>query len=301
MLMEVNMKNRTNYSLWVMVVTIACVALCSFFLVPAQAGHPSLEPATLGHSTADDDTNDSDGAASFVYTLTNPADPNADPTDPNAVGGPNAVDAFTRNRETGRLTYMGRYLTGGLGDPFVGGSSQHSLVSNGKHLYAVNPGDDTISALEIRRDSSLRLLNRVPSGGRRPASLALHGNLLYVANQGNSPEQPPDLASYSGFRVRRDGSLQPLPGSTITLNVGDTAADILFNRNGDVLIGDRLIGNTIDSFRVNRDGYLTDHKTFPGGGGPFGAIFSPVRPQHLIVTAAVPEAFPNELAPGVAS
>ena len=60
-----------------------------------------------------------------------------------------------------------------------------ALASDGEHLYVVNPGSDDISAFAIQRDGSLRLLGRTASQGRRPVSLALHGDLLYVANEGN--------------------------------------------------------------------------------------------------------------------
>ena len=59
-------------------------------------------------------------------------------------------------------------------------------------------------------------------------------------------------------------------------------------------------GNIIDSFRVGDDGRLTEHKTVPGRGGPFGALFNPERPRQLLVTLAVPEVF-GAPAPGVAS
>jgi len=233
---------------------------------------------------ADDDRD----ARSFVYVMTNPA-------------GPNAVEAYSRDQRTGALTRRGRFPTGGTGDPFVAGFEQHALVADHDTLYAVNPGSDTISAFSIRGDGGLRLLGRVPSGGRRPVSLALTEGVLYVANQGNPPTGLPEQASYSGFRVHRDGRLTPIPGSTVLLNAGDSPADVVFGRNGGVLVGSRLVGNLIDSFVVDGNGRLSRQRTIPGGGGPYGLLAGPANPSILLAALAVPEFFPGEQAPGVAS
>ncbi len=226
---------------------------------------------------------------SAVYLISNP-------------GGANSVLAFSRDRATGKLTPKGLYLTGGMGDPSVGGFESHSLVNDDRHLYAVNPGDDTISSFAIHEDGSLRLLNVVPSGGRRPVAVAVHDDLLYVANEGNTPGLPADQqlpGSYSGFRVRHDGSLAPVPGSTILLNKGDSPAEILFNHDGTRLIANRLGGNVIDTFHVTRDGRLDRAAPLENQPGPFGAIFSPVHPNQFFVGLASPDA--GQPAPGVAA
>jgi 6-phosphogluconolactonase (cycloisomerase 2 family) len=228
-------------------------------------------------------------AGSVVYIVTNPS-------------GPNAVDAFTRDPATGQIAYQGRYETGGQGDPFAGGFESHALVGDRRYVYAVNPGSDTISAFAVQNGGSLRLLGAVPSGGRRPVSLALHGNLLYVANEGNIPGSPPeDLlpGSYAGFRVREDGRLEPIAGSTVPLQPGDSPGEILFNHDGTRLIACRLGGNLIDSFHVRPDGHLERGAELRGQPGPFGSTFSPTHPTQLIVTLAGAEAGPP--APGVAS
>ncbi|MCP9495595.1 MAG: lactonase family protein [Pyrinomonadaceae bacterium MAG19_C2-C3] len=250
-------------------------------------------------------------ARSCVFTNANiNPDPDFDPSTEDDVVN-NAVEAFSRNPRSGLLVRVGRYDTEGLGDPFVGGFQQHAIVSNGSFVYAVNPGGDaevddgngTISAFEVQSNCSLRHINTVSSGGRRPVSLALNGNLLYVANAGHSPVQTPEPASYSGFRIRNNGSLRALDCGTVParsgLGFGSTLADVVFNRSGDVLIATGLLGNYIDSFRVSRAGCLVDRRFYPGGGGPFGALFNPARPRELYVTTAVPELFAGDRAPGV--
>jgi 6-phosphogluconolactonase (cycloisomerase 2 family) len=224
-----------------------------------------------------------------VYVITNQA-------------GKNAVEAFTRDPGTGRITHKGRYETGGEGDPFTGGVESHALVGDRRRLFAVDPGSDTISSFAVQEDGALRLLGAVPSGGRRPLSLALHGDLLYVANQGNIPGSAPSdqlPASYTGFRVRPNGRLEPIAGSTIALERGDSPGEILFNHDGTRLIACRLGGGIIDTFHVSREGLLERASALPGLPGPFGSMFSPTRPAQLFVTLAAGEAGPP--APGVVS
>lgn len=219
---------------------------------------------------------------SALYTIVNSA-------------GTNAIDAFERDPDSGKLTYMGRYQTGGKGDPQVGGVQSHAIVADKGHLYAVNPGDGTISSFAIGKDGTLKLLNTVSSGGMAPGSLAISGQILYVANQGAPPgTMPARPASYSGFRIHHDGTLAPIPGSTIALKDGDSPGEILFNHNGKRLIACRLGGNLIDVFDVNGEGCLVNAGSL-NQPGPFGAVFNPVLHDKLMVCLANPEAGP----PGV--
>jgi len=224
---------------------------------------------------------------SFLYIITNPS-------------GPNGVEAFSRDRATGHLVRIGRFATGGSGDPIVGGLEQHALISDGNHLYAVNPGSDNVSAFRIADTGALQLIGVVPSNGKRPVSLALNKNLLYVANEGNQPGEGPARASFSGYRVQNDGSLLPIPGSTFDLTPGDAPADLGFDKTGQFLFAGRLAGNLIDSFQVDKGGFLTGQKTIPGRGGVFGLRVSRREPTTLLVTLALPEFFPDEDAPGLA-
>lgn len=230
-----------------------------------------------------------DQVQSVVYVVTNP-------------DGKNAVEAYSRDRSSGRLTHLGRYETDGRGDPNVGGVESHSLVGDRHFVYVVNPGSDTVSAMAVRNDGSLRLLGSAPSGGRRPVSVAVHGNLLYVVNQGNIPgsAEPDQLpASYSGFHIRADGTLEPIAGSTITLPRGASPGEILFNRDGSRLIACQLGGNLIDTYYVGKNGILQRGAQLTGLPGAFGSLFNPRVPANLLVTLAGGEAGPP--APGVVS
>jgi 6-phosphogluconolactonase (cycloisomerase 2 family) len=185
--------------------------------------------------------------------------------------------------------------TGGKGDPSVGGFQSHALVAGKGRLYAVNPGDGTVSSLAIHDDGSLQRLCTVSSGGTRPVSLAVCGGLLYVANEGAPPGTMPALpANYTGFHINHDGRLAPIAGSTVAIKDGDSPGEILFNHNGKRLIACRLGGNVIDSFDVDEAGRLVNASSIKQP-GPFGAIFHPVRHNSFMVALANPDAGP----PGV--
>lgn len=307
------MKARTTR--WVMLVVITYLALCAYFILPAEAGlsqtgrHGRLGVTSKSDSDKqqsrdnddDDDNGDDDRSSSTARSCVF--------INANAVD--NDVIALVRDPNTGRLSRRGRFDTDGVGDPNVGAFQQHSVVSDGTYLYAVNPGDNTITAFEIQSGCSLRRLNTVNSEGLSPESLALSRGLLYVANAGGPPSPPaeevPPAGNYSGFRIRGDGSIRPGPIATFPLNPGDSPSDILFNEKGERLIGLRLRGNIIDSFNVNEDGTISPADSFGIAGNnntfkeinpnlgvaPFSAIFDPNKERRFYV------AF--ELFPGVAS
>ena len=163
--------------------------------------------------------------AGAVYVLTNQVQ--------------NAVAVFSRTTD-GHLTAVGQFPTGGAGDPVAIPpdppvdplASQGALVfgPGNQFLFAVNAGSNQISVLRVSR-RGLHLVNVVDSGGVRPISLTIYENLLYVLNEGGTP-------NITGFTVGDDGTLTPLAGSTRSL-IGGTAADpaeVSFNSDGTLLV-----------------------------------------------------------------
>ena len=128
----------------------------------------------------------------------------------------NAVAVFDR-APNGTLTPAGIFSTGGAGNPVPPPgdaaadplASQGALVlsNNNKLLFAVNAGSNEISVLSIGKDS-LTVVDKVSSGGVRPISLTLHGDLLYVLNEGGTP-------NITGFTVSNTGELTLLPSSLV--------------------------------------------------------------------------------------
>ena len=220
---------------------------------------------------------DEDGGRRAVYTITNAAEGNE-------------VAVYERSAE-GSLTFMAAYPTGGLGSG-AGLGSQGAVIlrENGRRLFAVNAGSNQISVFAVRREG-LELLDVVDSGGEMPISLTLNGSILYVLNAGGS-------GNISGFRVRDNGKLVALEGSTQPLSNGGTGdspqpAQISFSRDGDLLVVTEKATNMIDVYQVE-NGIAGSPDSHPSAGmTPFGFAFA--KRHDLIVS----EAFGG--APGVSA
>ena len=181
---------------------------------------------------------------------------------------------------------MSPFAAGGAGTG-AGLASQGALQisPDGRFVVAVDAGSNQISVLRVHRDGSLRLVpgGVVSSGGVLPVSIAIHGDLVYVANAGTGG------SNFTGFRLSRDGRLAPVSGSTVELPAGSQPGDVLFNGTGSKLAGTLVGTSTIDSFTVGSDGRLTaaPGSPFPAQGlGPFGSEFRPTNPGQLFVSNA---------------
>jgi 6-phosphogluconolactonase (cycloisomerase 2 family) len=220
----------------------------------------------------------------------------------------NSIAGFDRHAD-GSLTPV-------PGSPFaIGGSgtghadaSQGSLEqsADGRYLLAVDAGSNQISVLRIGPDGGLRPAEGSPvaSGGVGPVSIAVHDDLVYVANAG--PGSNLGDTNYTGFTLNAGGQLRPIPDSTYVLPNDSKPGQVLFNGNGSKLAGTRIASSKIDSFTVGNDGRLTtapgspyDAQAFspPQGWGQLGSEFSPTNPNELFVsdahTAAGGAAFPG--------
>ena len=200
--------------------------------------------------------------------------------------GTNTIGAFDRHADGTLTPEAGSPFAAGGAGTGAGLASQGALQfsADGRFLIAVDAGSNQISVLRIRPDGSLRLVTHgvVSSGGTRPDSIAVFGDLVYVANSGAS-------SNYTGFRLRPNGRLDPIPGSTITLAANAAPGDVLFNGTGTKLVGTEVGPSLIDSFTVGFDGRLTaaPGSPFPAQGlGPFGSQFRPTNPDQLFVSNA---------------
>jgi 6-phosphogluconolactonase len=200
--------------------------------------------------------------------------------------GTNTIGAFDRHADGTLTPEAGSPFAAGGAGTGAGLASQGALQfsADGRFLIAVDAGSNQISVLRIRPDGSLRLVRGgvVGSGGTLPDSVAVFGDLVYVANSGAS-------SNYTGFRLRPDGRLDQIPGSTITLAANAAPGDVLFNGTGTKLVGTEVGPSRIDSFTVGSDGRLTaaPGSPFPAQGlGPFGSEFRPTNPNQLFVSNA---------------
>jgi len=198
----------------------------------------------------------------------------------------NAVAAFDRAPD-GTLTFIGTFSTGGAGNPVAQPgdpptdplASQGALILAGKLLFAVNAGSNEISVLSIGKDA-LTLVDKVSSGGVRPISLTVHDDLLYVLNEGGTP-------NITGFTIGDTGELTPLAGSTRPLTSGSAAdpAEVRFRNDGALLVVTEKATNLIDVYIVGTDGVAGAPISNPSAGlTPFGFAFD--QRNNLIVSEA---------------
>ncbi|MGI9278585.1 MAG: lactonase family protein [Endozoicomonas sp.] len=134
----------------------------------------------------------------------------------------NEVIVYERKSD-GKLALIDKVSTGGLGgvnaegalDDALGSQNPLVLSRNGRCLFAVNAGDDTVTSFIIHRkkfsEHSIKRVGKVSSGGAFPVSIANNRDLLYVLNSGGE-------GNISGFSVSRSCQLSKLEGSERTLN-----------------------------------------------------------------------------------
>ena len=238
--------------------SLAAVAAAAAVAVPASASASTQASPVVGHVYVNDNT-----------------------------AGTNTIGAFDRHADGTLTPEAGSPFAAGGAGTGAGLASQGAvqISPDGRFLIAADAGSNQISVLRIKHNGSLRLVHHgvVSSGGVLPVSLTIHGDLLYVANAGTGG------SNYTGFRLRPNGRLGPIPGSAVTLPDGAQPGDVLFNGNGTKLAGTRVGTSQIDSFTVGSGGRLTaaPGSPFPAQGlGPFGSEFRPTNPDQLFVSNA---------------
>ena len=228
----------------------------------------ALAAALLPTALLAERDNNNPSARGTVYTMSN------------AVAG-NSVLVYERAAD-GSLTAAGAVPTGGLGTG-TGLGNQAALVlsSEGRWLFACNPGSDEISVFSVTPRGLVRTA-KVPSGGRRPVSLTVRRNLVYVLNAGGAAG---DSDNITGFTFAA-GQLTPLAQSTRALSAAKTGpAQVAFTREGDVLVVTEKVTGVIDTYTVGDDGLVTDQQLFASPvPTPFG--FAVGREGRIFVSEA---------------
>lgn len=187
----------------------------------------------------------------------------------------NSILTFLRYAD-GSLVPGSQVSTGGRGsgpgllladDPLA---SQDSLIVDrpNRLLFAVNAGSDDVSVLAIN-GSSLKLIDRQPSRGTYPVSLALFDHTLYVLNAIGNSVTGFSVGSGGKLTYRQtcalpnlppgDGILAGDPTQSTQPVVTQTAGEVGFSPSGTQLVvvskeGPRLanfpFGNTSGSGRI---------------------------------------------------
>jgi 6-phosphogluconolactonase (cycloisomerase 2 family) len=252
----------------------ALAAAAALLLLPATALAHGRSHHRTHHNGDGGHGNSAPGA---VYTSSN---------DPSG----NAVIVYSRNAN-GTITQTGSVPTGGtgiameppFGFPIVDSAGAMNLTPDGRLLFVVNAGDNSISSFRIT-SSGPKLVSHVPSGGTLPISVTTHGNVLYTVNEESS--------NIAGWWFSSTGVLTPIPGSSQSLSTAfptTVAAQIGFSPNGSQLVvterGLPAANGNIDTFAVNWHGVAG-----PAVGhvaptpNPFGFAFD--GPKNLLVSDA---------------
>jgi 6-phosphogluconolactonase len=195
----------------------------------------------------------------FVYVQTNDADHNE-------------VVVFARS-SGGELERLDSYLTGGKGSGAPHLPSQSSVVLDGDRLFVTNAGSGDVTMFGLKGDQ-VAVLDRVPSGGSTPRSVAVHGDRVSVLNTGEGP-------NVAGFVIKGD-RLVPVEGSR--RGAGSDPAQVAFSPDGrTLLVTDRA--DKIHAFAVDGDGRVDDKVTHQSSGAtPYG--FDLRADGVLVVTEA---------------
>ena len=207
----------------------------------------------------------------------------------NNTAGHNTISGFDRHAD-GTLTPIAGtpFDAGGagIGSP-TGSAGALQLSSDRRYLIAVNAAANEVAILKIKPDGSVRLVDETSSNGATPVSIAVHRDLVYVANTGAGG------SNYTGFRINAGGHLAPIGNSTVDLPDNALPGQVLFSPDGRHLVGTRVGPNAgpsyIDSFVVEADGRLTPAPGSPFAAqriGPFGSQFRPTDSGQLFVSNA---------------
>ena len=106
------------------------------------------------------------------------------------TAGANTVAAYDRASDGSLTPTPGSpFQIGGAGlGTGLGSQGAIQLADNGPYLLAVDAGSNQISVLRTNPDGSLTPVPGSPfsSGGVKPVSIAVHHDLVYVANDGDA-------------------------------------------------------------------------------------------------------------------
>ena len=187
----------------------------------------------------------------------------------------NELVAFART-DTGELTALGRFATGGRGTGTPHLPSQGSLAVDPERglLLVTNGGSDDVTLFALAAEEP-KLVARIPSGGSRPVSATIRGGIAYVVNAGD--------ATISGFTVSAMG-IELIDGSTRSIGDGVDPAQIALSPDGRNLVVTDRAHDAIVVFTVASNGLAGMPSSHPSAGvTPYGFDWSG---DTLVVTEA---------------
>jgi 6-phosphogluconolactonase len=214
----------------------------------------------------------------------------------------NKVVKFAR-KANGRLVKRAAVATGGKGSAQSVGcgpgcpilDSNYAVVNDGRLVFAVNAGSDTITSF---RDgpNGFKKVDTNPSGGDMPEGIAVHDGVLYVLNV-NTSNSNGTTGNIYGVTYTPTGQLTSISGSSQPLanfsppegtpGGAATARSIEFKPNGKVIVVTELAAGggagAIDTFVVGGNDKAKAVTAYPSSDGfPFGTAFN--SDDTLLVT-----------------
>jgi 6-phosphogluconolactonase len=136
-----------------------------------------------------------------------------------AKSSPGVIDQYSIDYQSGALTQ--------IGSPINAGNNPVRLVSapNGKFIYVVNQGDNTVESFAVPGDGTLAAGKTYPTGSH-PTALAIdpQGAFLYVTftYQAGYSASTPGPGGVNIFPVNSDNTL----GTSTTVNVGNSPVGV---------------------------------------------------------------------------
>jgi 6-phosphogluconolactonase len=182
------------------------------------------------------------------------------------------------------------------------------ISDDGRFLFAVNGGSNTVAVFSINPDGSLVAVpgSPFPSGGQTPCSVAVNGRFVYIANKAFDPLhlitwQP----NYTTFEVDDAGRLSPVPNGTINVPPGSSPSQVLLSNDRRFLFATDFLAfmlpteeptGTLLSLQVEGDRGLSLASGAPyvvpkGDGGALGLATNPASDRTLYVGFPVAGAF----------
>jgi Lactonase, 7-bladed beta-propeller len=212
--------------------------------------------------------------------------------------GQNAVIALL-NDGAGNMTPLtgSPFATGGTGvghvdvDTPLDSDGELALNAAGTLLFAVNGHSNNFSAFNLNADGSLTLISGspFPSGGTQPASIGYKDNFLgngvsmmVIANKDSDPFQTQTAPNYTTFQVSATGIPHLNAGSTLTLPVGSSPWQFLMPRNSKNFFGILFTGDTVSSYRLLRNGNITNLSSLTTVGANGGGVLHPRVPDIYV-------------------
>ncbi|HET6253205.1 MAG TPA: beta-propeller fold lactonase family protein [Puia sp.] len=182
------------------------------------------------------------------------------------------------------------------------------ISDDGRFLFAVNGGSNTIAVFSINPDGTLVPVpgSPFPSGGQTPCSVAINGRFVYVANKAFDPlhviTQRPN---YATFEVDDAGRLSAVPNGTIEVPAGSSPSQVLLSNDRRFLFATDFLAfmlptevpvGTLLSFDVRGGQGLSLAPGAPyvvpkGDGGALGLATNPRSDRTLYVGFPVAGAF----------